>query len=73
MATFRYNGEPDRPLLVKAMGDTVKMRLRLKDGIIYDLLPGISGKFAKDDLIEDITDERVIRHMNGDPRFTQVG
>lgn len=73
MARFRYNGEPARPY-VTAYGDTRKIRLRLKDGTTAELLPvAPATKFVVGaDIGHDITDERVIRHLTADLRFTQI-
>ena len=73
MARFKYLGQKDRPNLVKTKGDSLKLRLHLKDGSIVELAPKSGGKFTPgQDIGYDITDERVIRHLSVDTRFQRI-
>lgn len=74
MARFKYNGEPPRPGLVATYGNSIKFRLHLKDGSVQELTPvPPATKFEiGQDIGYEITDERAIRHMTADSRFTRL-
>lgn len=74
MARFRYNGEPSRPKLVVSYGDTTKIRLKMKDGTVQELtpVPPATRFEIGQDIGYEITDERAIRHLTADTRFTRL-
>lgn len=73
MARFRYRGEPARSF-VAAMGPSTCLRFKPHDGSTLELRPTPPAvEFAiGDDLGQDFTDERVLRHLRADPRFEEI-
>lgn len=73
MARFVYNGEKHREFVTK-YGETLKIRVRGKDGAICELTPTppATSFIPGEDIGHEIEDERVIRHLSKDPRFTRV-
>lgn len=74
MARFKYNGEPSRPKLVTNYGPTLKIRLKMKDGTAQELtpVPPATRFEIGQDIGYDITDERAIRYLEVDSRFTRL-
>lgn len=74
MARFQYNGEPPRPKLVTSYGPTLKIRLKMKDGTVQELtpVPPATRFEIGQDIGYDITDERAIRYLEVDSRFTRL-
>jgi hypothetical protein len=78
MAQFKYLGEPPRPGLVKQMGQTLMIRVPMKDGRMEEFpAPDASGwkagdVISKDGVPYDFTDERSIRCLRADIRYEEV-
>lgn len=68
MANFKFLGDP------KAMGKPiVKIKLHDKSGVIIDHDPPNAGtEWQIDDILENITCPRCIRHLRVDPRFVEI-
>lgn len=73
MARFKYKGPKPRPQ-VKIPGKTKEMRFHCKDGTTLRLFPKPPNKFfaPNQDIGYDITDSRVIRHLEADPKFQRI-
>jgi hypothetical protein len=72
MAHFLYLGEPPRPW-VKSYGVVSEFNVPQKDGTMLNLpAPDPQVGWKPGDDIGDITDERALRVLRVDPRFSEV-
>lgn len=74
MATFQYNGEGSTHGTGITWGPCIKIRLKLKDGTIEEFTPVAPATefVVGQDIGYTITDQRCIRHLQNDPKFTQL-
>ena len=74
MARYAYLGELARPGLVKQYGPTLAIRFRLKDGSTQEIKASDPkrGFVIGQDIGINVTDDRVIRHLDADPRFKRL-
>ena len=73
MARFLYNGEPPRSYVI-TYGPTLIIKIPKKDGTIMVLnAPNPQTGFViGDDIGTNITDERSLRVMRSDTRYTEI-
>lgn len=74
MPRFIYNGERERPGLVKVQGQCTEIRVPCKDGSKLVIRPpGGEACFAVGaDCGVDVADQRALRVMRADPRFQEI-
>ena len=74
MATFQYDGEGSTAGTGITWGPCIKLRLKLKDGTVQEYTPVAPDTefVVGQDIGYTITDERCIRHLQADSRFTQL-
>jgi hypothetical protein len=68
MANFKFLGDP------RAMGKPIiQIKLHDKNGAVIEHNPPNAGtEWQIDDILENITCPRCIRHLRADPRFMEI-
>ena len=74
MARFKYLGEVLDLGPGNSFGPCLKIRLRLQDGSVQEILPvDPETEFVVDeDIGYEITDDRCLRHLRNDARFEEL-